>query len=328
MADNAKSEANVTIGNLSDGKKAVAVIGSLSMDLVLNVPRLPLAGETISGSTFNTFVGGKGNNQALAAAKLGAKVSMLGQVGQDPYGDAVLNNLNANNVDCTYMLRTPDVGTGIANIWVGPSGENVIVIIANSNGTLTPALVEANSKVLDEAKVLLLQLEVPMETVIKAAELAKSKGITVVLNPAPAPQDGKLPAELLQNVDIIVPNETEAMFLTGTMPEDDESAKASANKLLALGPKSVVLTLGARGALMVMEGREEFITSFPVQVVDSTAAGDAFLGAMAAGLAQGDPLDKAVKTGCAAGALACTKPGAAPSLPDKIALASLLSTAR
>lgn len=306
----------------------VIVVGSLSMDLVLNVPRLPLVGETIKGDSFSNFVGGKGNNQALAAAKLGASVSMLGLLGKDNYGDLVLGNLQQNNVDCRHMLRTDKTGTGIANIWVGPAGENVIVIIPNANGALSPQLVEENKAIFDDAAVLLLQLEIPLETVTRAAQLARECGVKVILNPAPAPADGKLPAELLGCVDIIVPNETEAMLITGINPDTEENALRCAEKLLAMGPGTVVLTLGARGALIVEQsGNHQFISSFQVKVVDSTAAGDAFLGAMAAGLADNLTAGQAVKQGCAAGALACTRAGAAPSLPSKEALSTLLENA-
>ncbi|MBL8084744.1 MAG: ribokinase [Candidatus Obscuribacter sp.] len=306
----------------------VIVVGSLSMDLVLTVPRLPLVGETIKGDSFSNFVGGKGNNQALAAAKLGASVSMLGLLGKDNYGDAVLGNLQQNNVDCRHMLRTDKTGTGIANIWVGPAGENVIVIIPNANGALSPQLVEENKAIFDDAAVMLLQLEIPLETVTRAAQLARECGVKVILNPAPAPADGKLPAELLGCVDIIVPNETEALLITGINPDTEEHALRCAEKLLAMGPGTVVLTLGARGALIVEQsGNHQFISSFQVKVVDTTAAGDAFLGAMAAGLADNLTAGQAVKQGCAAGALACTRAGAAPSLPSKEALSTLLENA-
>ncbi len=308
--------------------RKVIVVGSLSMDLVLTVPRLPLVGETIKGDSFSNFVGGKGNNQALAAAKLGASVSMLGLLGKDNYGDTVLGNLQQNNVDCRYMLRTDKTGTGIANIWVGPAGENVIVIIPNANGDLSPQLVEENKAIFDGASVLLLQLEIPIETVTRAAKLAREKGVKVILNPAPAPAEGKLPAELLACVDLIVPNETEALLLTGINPDSDANALRCAEQLISMGPQSVVLTLGARGALIVeRSGHHQFVSSFQVKVVDSTAAGDAFLGAMAAGLADNLTAEQAVKQGCAAGALACTKAGAAPSLPTKEALCTLMENA-
>jgi len=307
----------------------VVVVGSLSMDLVLTVPRLPKVGETLQGQTFNTFVGGKGNNQALAAARLGARVAMLGQVGNDEYGKIVLDNLKQNNVDTTHMLIDKNIGTGIANIWVGPDGSNSIIIIANSNGTLSPKHVEQCQTMLDNSKVLLLQLEIPMETVIAAARAGKARGLTVVLNPAPAPADGQLSSELLQLVDVFVPNETEAQLLTGILPQDQASAINCAQALIAMGPKAVILTLGERGAMVLQkDGKAEFISSHKVKVVDSTAAGDAFVGALGAKLAEGVSLAEAVRYGCAAGALACTVSGAAPSLPTAAALESLLVTSR
>ena len=303
----------------------VVVVGSLSMDLVLTVPRLPVKGETIKGSTFDTFFGGKGNNQAIAAAKLGATVAMLGKVGADAYGKAILANLEACHVDAGPMLVDNKRGSGIANIWVGPSGENSIVIIPNANGALSPS--DIQPELFKDAAVLLLQLEIPLETVTKAAQLAHHHSAKVILNPAPAPQDGILPKELLTLVDVLIPNESEALLMTGIDPVDQESAIRCGEKLLSMGPKNVVLTLGERGAMLMSKGEKpQFFESFKVTVVDSTAAGDAFVGAFGAMLASGATLSDAVRYGCAAGSLACTKAGAAPSLPSREELEQLLKT--
>jgi ribokinase len=308
----------------------VMVVGSLSMDLVLQVPRVPKVGETLAGYSFETFVGGKGNNQALSAARAGAKVTMLGKVGGDAYGDIVLNTLKQNGIDCKNMLTDQTIGTGIANIWVGPTGENCIIIVANSNGKLSPQDVDAASAVIMSAKTLLLQLEVPVETITRAAAVAKRGNAKVILNPAPAPPSGSLPPELLANVDILVPNETEAELLTGIKPHDDTSIEACALKLLSLGPKAVIITLGERGAILVNQSASGLnklhVASYPVKVVDSTAAGDAFCGALASQLAKGASMEAAIRYGCAAGALACTKPGAEPSLPSAAELDALVAS--
>ena len=309
----------------------VMVVGSLSMDLVLQVPRVPKVGETLAGHTFNTFVGGKGNNQALSAARAGANVSMLGKIGGDAWGEVVLNTLKQNGVNCNNMLIDTTIGTGIANIWVGPSGENCIVIVANSNGRLSPEDVDAAAGVIVTAKTLLLQLEVPVETITKAAAVAKRGKAQVILNPAPAPPSGVLPPALLANIDILIPNETEAELLTGIKPHDDESTEACAVKLLSLGPKAVIITLGERGAIFVSQSetglKKLHVAAYPVKVVDSTAAGDAFCGAFASRLAQGASMEDAIRYGCAAGSLACTKAGAEPSLP-RVSELDLLVTSK
>lgn len=306
----------------------VVVIGSLSMDIVIRVPRLPGRGETLKGSTFDTFPGGKGNNQALAAARCGASVAMIGKVGADAYGQVLLDTLKDNGVNTNGMTKDSEQTTGIANIWVGPSGENSIVIVPNANNSMTPEYVSAKTNLLSNAKVLLLQLEIPAETVLEAAKVARSKGLIVILNPAPAPETG-LSAELLKNVDVIVPNETEAHLLTGINPTSPELAHQCARKLLELGPKGVILTLGERGALILESSqpdKPQTVEAFKVSVVDSTAAGDAFCGALAMRMAKGDSLAEAAKYGCAAGSLACTKAGAVPSLPRLPELEKLIGS--
>jgi ribokinase len=296
----------------------VIVVGSLSQDIVVSTPRLPVKGETIRGSDFGMFAGGKGNNQAMAAGRAGAKVTMVGRVGADSFGDMLIATLKKNNVDASHMIQDKEAGTGIAMITVDGDGDNSIVIAQRANLNLCDKDIEKAETVVSQCKILLMQLEVPTEADTFAAKLARKHGTFVALNPAPAPVDGKLPKELLENVDVIIPNQTEAELMTGIKVIDEKSALAAAEELKKLGPKNVIITLGELGALLAEDGRApEVIPSYRVNAIDTTAAGDAFCGALAAAYASGETLANAVKFGCAAGALATTKMGAEPSLPTK-----------
>ncbi len=308
-------------------KRGIVVVGSLSVDFVMRVPRRPAKGETVSGYDFNTFVGGKGNNQALAAARAGATVHMIGRVGKDQYGERLVTVLNQSNVDTTHVIQDRTAGTGIANIYVDSEGDNSIVIIAQANGRLSNEDVAAAMPAIEQSAIMMLQLEVPYETVIAAAKAGRSAGVRVMLNPAPAPINGRLPAELLANVDLIIPNQTEAEILTGVKVTDQQSAISAAVKLQQMGISEVIVTMGEQG-LIILErsGVTHFISPFRVTVIDTTAAGDAFCGAVAAGLAEQRSLKDAATVGCAAGALACTRNGAEPSLPQKAEIEQLLAT--
>lgn len=297
--------------------KKICVVGSLSYDLVMRVPRRPLKGETIIGTSFNTFVGGKGNNQALAAARAGARVAMIGKIGQDSFGDQVAAKLNETGVDTNFLFRDPDLSTGIADILVDADGDNSISIAPQANGRLCPADIDAAKSSIQESAFMLLQLEIPLPTVIHAAQLGKSLGLTVILNPAPAPADGHLPDELLSAIDIIIPNQTEAELLTGIKVVDIVSAVEAAKLLQKKGLKQVIITMGEMGALLVDESSVPHMTpAFEVDVHDTTAAGDAFCGGLLAALAAGHDFETALNYGCASGALATTKLGAEPSLPQ------------
>jgi ribokinase len=296
----------------------VVVVGSLSQDIVVSTPRLPAKGETIRGTGFGMFAGGKGNNQAMAAGRAGAKVSMVGRVGADGFGDMLIETLKKNNVDASHMVQDKEAGTGIALITVDGDGDNSIVIAQRANLNLCDKDIEKADAVIAASKILLMQLEVPTEADTFAAKAARKHGTFVALNPAPAPVDGKLPQELMENVDVIIPNQTEAELMTGIKVVDEKSAIAAAEVLHKLGPKNIIITLGELGALLVEEGKAPLmVSSYKVQAIDTTAAGDAFCGAMAAAYAEGETLANAVKFGCAAGALATTKMGAEPSLPTK-----------
>jgi ribokinase len=303
----------------------IAVVGSLNMDLVVRSPRIPLPGETIIGGEFHTAPGGKGANQAVAAARLGGRVSMVGRVGSDAFAQSLLDGLAADGVDHVFVRQDPDAATGVAFIVVDDAGENSIVVASGANMRLSPADVDAAEAVIADADVLLVQLEVPLAVVARAAEVAHAHGATVVLNPAPA---CPLPQGLLSLIDVLIPNESETALLTHLPVGDRPESEAAAMRLRELGVDTVVLTLGERGALLVGEEQREFIPAFEVTPVDTTAAGDAFVGGFAVALAEGRSLADAVRWGNAAGALATTKLGAQPSLPTRQAVEALMVQAR
>jgi len=300
----------------------ICVVGSLNMDLVTRTPRIPIPGETIIGHEFFTAPGGKGANQAVAAARLGAQVSMVGRVGADDFGQAMRRALTEDDIDCACVFEDETAGTGIAAILVDDAGENSIVVASGANARLSPADVERAQAAIAGADALLLQLETPLETVIRAAEIARAHHVAVLLNPAPARTD--LDA-LLPLVDVLILNESETALLTGLPVEDEAALLAAADALRATGVGVIILTLGAQGALLVQASGAEAIPAFPVDAVDTTAAGDAFVGGFAVALAEKKPLGEAVRWGNAAGGLAATKLGAQPSLPTRQALLALLA---
>lgn len=292
----------------------VVVVGSLNSDLVFRVPRLLASGETVTGTGFDEFAGGKGLNQAVAAARLGASVAMVGRVGEDGYGDRLLATLAEAGIDAAAVRRDP-AGSGLAFIMVSDStGENIIGILPRANGNLSVADVEAAEAAIAAADVLMLQLEVPLATSQRAAALARAHGVRVILNPAPAQPLGR---DLLALCDLVTPNESEAARLTGVSVEDDAGVRAAAEALRAQGAGGVVITLGSRGAYALTAEGEQRVPTYPVKAVDTTAAGDAFSGGLAYGLASDLALSDALRWGCAAGALACTRLGAVPSLPTQ-----------
>ena len=287
----------------------VLVIGSVNADLVVRTPRFPAPGETISGEDLSIIPGGKGANQAVAAARQGASVVMVGRVGNDSFGPTLIQNLKENQVN-TGFVQISESATGTAIIVVDSSGQNSIVLSPGANGKVTPSDVDSVS--FQDADMLLLQLEIPLETVAHAADVARQKGLRVILNPAPARQ---LPDLLLADVDILVPNESELQLLSGQPVTDVDSATSAARAVLKKGVKTIIVTLGANGALLVADEKVTHVPTFNVDVVDTTAAGDAFIGGLAAALLKGKSLEDAVRYGNASGALAVTKFGAQPSLP-------------
>ncbi|HEY71754.1 MAG TPA: ribokinase [Thermoflexia bacterium] len=301
----------------------VTVVGSLNMDLVARAPRIPRPGETIIGGEFRNVPGGKGANQAIAAARLGATVSMVGRVGRDTFAGPLLDNLDADGIDHTFVVQDPEAATGVALIVVDDGGENSIVVASGANMRLSPADVDGAEAAIAGADALLLQLEIPLETVIRAAKIARARAVKIILNPAPA---RSLPAELLSLVDVLIPNESETALLTGLPVGDQAEAKTAAAALQDSGVGTVILTLGERGAMLATEGKTELFPAFDVTPVDTTAAGDAFVGGFAVALAEGRTLAEAVRWGNGAGGLAATKLGAQPSLPARRDLERLLAT--
>ena len=289
----------------------ILVVGSLNADLVVRAPRFPQPGETISGEDLQVIPGGKGANQAVAAARLGMHVSMLGRVGRDNFGDFLLDNLQSNHVNAQLVQRD-EASTGTATILVDGNGQNSIVLSPGANGKVSVADVEHAS--FPAGGLLLLQLEIPIPTVLRAAQRAREHGLRVILNPAPA---RSLPDDLIALADFLLPNETELSLLTGMDVTDLPSAEAAARTLLGRGAKTVIVTLGSKGALIVDEKAMTHVDTFRVDVVDTTAAGDAFIGGFAYALLEDKSLKEAVRYGCACGALATTKFGAQPSLPVK-----------
>jgi ribokinase len=292
----------------------VVVVGSSNTDMVVKSQRLPAPGETVTGGQFVVAAGGKGANQAVAAARLGAKVTFVAKLGQDMFGDQAVEGYRREGIVTDFILRDPDHPTGVALILVDGKGENLISVASGANHALTPEDVAKAADAIRAADVVLLQLETPIETVAFTARLAAEAGVAVVLDPAPAP-DVPLDGELLGHVAYLTPNETEAERLTGIRVTDEASARAAAAKLLRSGARHAIITLGTKGALVAAADRMVLVPSFPVEARDSTAAGDAFNGGLACALARGMSLEDAVREASLVGALSVTRLGAQPSLP-------------
>lgn len=291
----------------------VVVVGSLNMDLVTRAERLPRGGETLIGTSFATVSGGKGANQAVAAARLGARVSMIGCVGSDAYGEQLRGALLAEQIDC-QAVSVVEGSSGVALIVVDDSSQNAIVIVAGSNGLLGPETVARFDAVLQQAEVIICQLEVPLATVGYTLKRGQALGKTVILNPAPA--SGPLPAEWYASINYLIPNESEATALSGVMVDSLESAEAAAACLIKAGAGKVIITLGAQGLLFASEDEFEHFPAPKVKAIDTTAAGDTFVGGFAAALASGMTEAEAIRFGQVAAALSVTRAGAQPSIPS------------
>lgn len=293
---------------------AILVIGSFMMDLVTRTPRVPKNGETVIGTSFLTFPGGKGANQAVAAARLGVPVIMAGKLGMDAFGDEMLATLQAEGVSVDFVLRHQGAATGVGSVTLDAKGNNRIVVIPGANLLYNLADLSTLESVMSSAGLIMLQLEMDLDLVKEAVMMGARHGVPVILNPAPAHE---LDDELLQQVTYLTPNETEAEILTGVSINDLSSAKMAAQALLARGPKNVIITLAEEGALVATAGSFLHIPGYSVQAVDTVAAGDAFNGALAAGIVQGYSLEKSVRYANVVGALTVTREGAIPSLPNR-----------
>lgn len=295
-------------------KPRILVLGSSNTDMIIKLARIPRPGETLLGGRFVTAPGGKGANQAVAAARAGGDVTFIARVGRDMFGDQALASFKADRINTRHIQRDAKAPSGVALIFVADSGENSIAVASGANARLTPADVHATEKAFAGAKALVMQLETPPVTVQAAARLAKKHGVPVILNPAPA---AKLPAALLRLVTILTPNETEAELLAGIKITDDASVREAARRLLAQGVQNVIITLGAKGAYLCNATSDKFIATHKVKPVDTTAAGDTFNGALAVALAEGRDLSGAVRFANAAAAMSVTRLGAQPSAPAR-----------
>ena len=295
-------------------RPSILVAGSSNTDMVVKSPTLPAPGETVLGGTFFLFPGGKGANQAVAAARLGGNVIFVTRIGADIFGAQALEGFKKEGIDCTFIGTDPSTASGVALITVDAKGENCIAVAPGANATLSPAEVLKAGDAIREADIVLAQLEIPLTTVIELVGFAAASGRRVILNPAPACE---LPDQLLQNISVLTPNEKEAELLTGVKVTDTASALKAAQTLFARGVATVIITLGRGGALLY-DGREPALIPAPkVEAIDTTAAGDVFNGALAVALAEGMRMTDAVKFANHAAALSVTKLGAQTSAPHR-----------
>ncbi len=296
----------------SDRSSQIIVIGSINTDMVINSPRLPQAGETVLGTDFMMSGGGKGANQAVAAARLGAPVILVGCVGDDLFGLQAKQKLGDESIDCQHVLECPNQASGVALITVDELSENQIVVAPGANKEVSIAQVSAALSSSDDNTLVLMQLEIPLATVAHAIDMAKQQGARVILDPAPAQE---LSEEVLEGVFLLTPNQTEAERLTGIAVSDIESSKQAIACLLQKGAQNIALTLGEQGVLLAHSGTLELVPASAVEATDSTAAGDCFNGALATALSKGSTLVEATHFACQAAAIAVTRPGAQASMP-------------
>lgn len=302
----------------------VVVLGSINMDLIGTAARLPSSGETVLGDGFHTAPGGKGANQAVAAARMGASVRMVGRVGADTFGPELLDNLRSYGVDVSGVAEDADAASGVAMILLDASRQNRILVIGGANMRCDDTQVDAVASALEGADALMLQCEIPPATSLKAARIAKERAVRVVWDPAPA--EG-FPSEAYAVVDVLTPNQAEAAALTGIDVTDAADAEAAARALIERGVGAVVVKMGENGAFYLSDGDSGYVPPYAVEAADTVAAGDAFGASMTCALAEGKSMAEAVRYGAASGALAVTRPGAQEAMPSRSDVESLLSSA-
>jgi len=300
----------------------IIVIGSSNTDMIVKVPRIPAPGETILGGKFVKAAGGKGANQAVAAARSGGEVTFIANTGDDNFGKEAIEGFKNEGINTDHIFVDNETPSGVALIFVGEDGENSIAVASGANGTLTPSQIDQIEHIIADGNILLAQLETPLETVEQAIKIANEHGIKVILNPAPAQS---LSDDLLKRIDILTPNQSEAELLTGTKVVDEQNAKEASSSLISKGVKTVILTLGSDGAFLMSKDVQKMIPGFKVDAEDTTAAGDTFNGALAVGLADGKTIEGAITWAHAAAALAVTKMGAQPSIPNHNEILEFLS---
>ncbi|ANI30677.1 ribokinase [Yersinia entomophaga] len=303
----------------------LVVLGSINADHILNIEQFPRPGETVIGKQYHVAFGGKGANQAVAAGRSGADIAFIACVGEDDIGERVRQQLAKDRIDTTPVEAIAGKTTGVALIFVNGEGENVIGINAGANSAVTPEYLQRYQQQIIDAQAVLMQLESPLETVIAAAKLARESQTQVILNPAPARE---LPDELLQLVDMITPNETEAERLTGIHIENEEDANLAARALHQKGITTVIITLGSRGVWLSQQGQGKLMPGFKVNAVDTIAAGDTFNGALLTALLDGQEMASAIRFAHAAAAIAVTRPGAQPSIPWRAEIDAFLQNQR
>lgn len=294
--------------------RRIVVVGSSNTDMILQLERVPRPGETVLGGHFAMAAGGKGANQAVAAARAAGEVSFIARVGKDIFGDLAIKGFRQDNINVDHLTVDDTLASGTALIFVAENGENSIGVAPGANDQLSPLDVDRAKEQIARAEILLLQLETPLETIAAAIRIAKKHGVRVILNPAPARH---LPNNILSDISILTPNEHEAELLTGIKVDSDEAALQAAKTLQDEGVSTVIITLGAKGAMIASSTVTSIVPSFKVNAVDTTAAGDTFNGALAVAIAEGMELIKAVEFANAAAALSVTRLGAQPSIPTR-----------